>query len=1143
MRTADLLNSYIEQIKKRLRMGALLRGTAILTSAALAVTLLLVLITNAFAFSPVSITGARVTLFLALALAVGFGLAVPLYGLDRRRAAGKAEAVFPQFQQRLLTFTERSQGGGREPFIDLLAADTLEIASQAEPSHLVTDRTLLTSLAAGVASLGVLIWMIVAGPGFLGHGAALLWVGTAHAGAPIYDLQVAPGDAAVRRNTNQLVTAEVRGIQTPRVTLYARYQSASKWEQVSMLPQPSGPGFQFLFAGLPEDVEYYVEAGPLRSEHFNIRVVDLPAVEQIRVIYRYPSWTGLQNVVEEHGGDLRAYEGTLADLEILMDRPLRDGLLVVNDQQKLPLSGGEGNLYKGTIPIERDGIYHVAGLDQGQQVRLSNDYFIEARKANPPEIRVARPGGDYRASSIEEVTIVATAAGEFALNNLILHYSVNGEPEQTVNLLQQKGVKEAEGSTTLSLEDFNLVPGDLVSFYATAKDARAEARTDMFFIETQPFEREYMQSQQMGGGGGMGGADQTEISQRQKEIIAATWKQQGDKIASKEAAAEAGRFLSSVQATLRDQALSLAGRLQRRALTRQNEEFSDFQKDMNAAAEAMGPASEKLQQQKWAEALSDEQKALQHLLRAEATFRQISVAFGSRGGGGGAGRDLASLFDLELDTEKNQYETGQTTSSAEQRQKDIDEALQKLEQLARREQDLADQLGRGGQNVQEQRWQQEMLRREAEELQRQMEQLARNGQQGSQSGASGSAGRSGAADPRIQQTLERLRQANEDMRRAASGGQSAADARRAAARLNEATDLLSGLRQQQASEQLDSIVSEADRLSGEQREQAERMRQMFGQVVLDPSGRPLTGPIGTPEEQGQLAEDRLRTTGDYAQLERQMQDAVRDLAAGQRAASSKLRDALGEAQQNDLRNRLQRSGNWIRRGLGAYSNLGEPNITSSMERLNDQVRQAQQALGNTQPSDQQGIQSALERVESLRNQVQTLARGQAGQQGQQGGSAGGSSDGTFGGWRWGRYDGGLNPGLNPGFVAPQGPETQPSPPPSPAEIARVYQEAMGDLNRLRQEVGDQPEPLADIQSLIREMQGLDPSRFPGDPALVEQLYSQVLLTLDKVELELRRQLEDNQPGQIHSGNSQPVPSGYRESVAEYFRRLSKRQQQ
>ena len=35
----------------------------------------------------------------------------------------------------------------------------------------------------------------------------------------------------------------------------------------------------------------------------------------------------------------------------------------------------------------------------------------------------------------------------------------------------------------------------------------------------------------------------------------------------------------------------------------------------------------------WKDALEPEQKALQHLLRAEATFRDIQVAFGSKGGG------------------------------------------------------------------------------------------------------------------------------------------------------------------------------------------------------------------------------------------------------------------------------------------------------------------------------------------------------------------------------------------------------------------------------------------------------------------------------------------------------------------------------
>ena len=60
MSIRDQLNSYIQRLEKRLRLGALLRGAAILTSVALAATVVLVLITNAFAFSKWSITGARI---------------------------------------------------------------------------------------------------------------------------------------------------------------------------------------------------------------------------------------------------------------------------------------------------------------------------------------------------------------------------------------------------------------------------------------------------------------------------------------------------------------------------------------------------------------------------------------------------------------------------------------------------------------------------------------------------------------------------------------------------------------------------------------------------------------------------------------------------------------------------------------------------------------------------------------------------------------------------------------------------------------------------------------------------------------------------------------------------------------------------
>ncbi len=119
-------------------------------------------------------TAARYGLILILAIAAGAGLALPLRRLTRRRAVGTAEAAFPQFQQRLTTFTERDT---QDPFIELLAADTLQVAQSAEPKQMVTDRRLWISLATSVGALAMLVWMIAGGPGFLGYGSSLLWTG------------------------------------------------------------------------------------------------------------------------------------------------------------------------------------------------------------------------------------------------------------------------------------------------------------------------------------------------------------------------------------------------------------------------------------------------------------------------------------------------------------------------------------------------------------------------------------------------------------------------------------------------------------------------------------------------------------------------------------------------------------------------------------------------------------------------------------------------------------------------------------------------------------------------------------------------------------------------------------------------------
>ena len=425
-------------------------------------------------------------------------------------------------------------------------------------------------------------------------------------------------------------------------------------------------------------------------------------------------------------------EGTQADISVLTDKPLEHGVLMLEDGSKLNLSKGDGNWLNAKLMVHKDGSYHVAAIDSNEAIRISDDYFIESGKDEPPSVRILNPGRDPKVSPIEEVPVTIEAADDFGVEGLDLHYSVNGGPEQVAPLLHSKNVKEASGTKLLSFEDFHLVPGDLVSLYATAKDATHTTRSDIIFAEAEPFDFKFSQSQEMGGGGGGMGGQESDITERQKQIIAATWNQERDPAKNHNGQQENAKFLSETEAKLATQAQTLAERMASREMGGAGSSFANFSKLMTQASGQMNDAANRLKPGNWQEALPVEQKALQSLLRAMSLFRDIQVAFGQRGGaggGGGAQRDLARMFDLELDTSKNQYETGQQDPAQKQsdQQKAVDAALEKLKELAKRQQELAQQ--RSQQQAFEQRWQEEQLRREAEELRRQMQEMAQNQQQ------------------------------------------------------------------------------------------------------------------------------------------------------------------------------------------------------------------------------------------------------------------------------------------------------------------------------------------------------------------------------------------------------------------------------
>jgi hypothetical protein len=113
--------------------------------------------------------------------------------------------------------------------------------------------------------------------------------------------------------------------------------------------------------------------------------------------------------------------------------------------------------------------------------------------------------------------------------------------------------------------------------------------------------------------------------------------------------------------------------------------------------------------------------------------------------------------------------------------------------------------------------------------------------------------------------------------------------------------------------------------------------------------------------------------------------------------------------------------------------------------------------------------------------------------------------------------------------------------PNPADTQRMIQQGMGELNQLRRAAKGDPTAQKQIDDLEKEMQKLDPSRFPGNPAMVEELHTKVLNDVDKLELQLRRDPNQPQVGQVRTAKPASVPAGYEDAVAEYYRRLGKGQ--
>ncbi len=1120
--------------------------------------------------------------------------------LPLRRKPGDAQVArfieerAPDLDDRLATAVDIARQPSPPSIAELMIADAAGRARSVDVDAVVSSESLRRAgFQAGAAAL-VLLSLLVLGRDPLREAtdATLLTLFPARV-----RLDVSPGNARVKAGTPLAITARLVGNRAP-VVAQLQIADGDEWRSADMTSAPEQAGrFSRTLPPVTAGFRYRIAAGTVVSPAYEVAVVHPPRVARIDVDYTYPQGLGLQPRSERDSGDIYAPAGTDVRVHVFTDRAAASGELALGNGTRLALLAAQPTEFTADLKVVADTSYRVAVADrEGMATNGDTEYFIRTLDDRPPEVRVIKPAQDRQVTRLEEVDLEAEAEDDYGIDRLDLVYAVKGV-EKVVPLAIPRNKLAVKTHHTLYLEDLDVHPGDFIAYYVRARDLTRgtrpnEARSDMFFLEVKPFEQEFTlaASQAMAGAGGRNSID--DLVTAQKDVIVSTFKLDRRAQAAKGARSEADiRDVARAESELKERVEQTSGTFRestmrdprRRAPGRgapppspsgpRAGETLPEEDAMALAATAMGKAVVSLDELKTSPALQPEMEALDHLLKAQADVKKREVQRQQAGSGAGNNRsnyDISTLFDKEL--KKQQQTNYETKSTAERREDSSQSALDKVRELASRQDELLkkqQELASNRDKMSEEELKRELekltreqsdLRQQAEDLARQMAkgredkeqqkgQDAAKGQEG-QEGQKGQQSKSGQAGQGGQQGMrdvsEAMRNAANDLRRQ--------DAKQAAASGSRALERLRQLQRQLESGGPDEKRRAIGDMQLEARQLADAQRQIASELNKAPQG-----------EAGRDSVRRLAGEQDrLAERARSLQQRLKQDAAGQGASS----DAAREVERQRLAERMQQSADAMRSATGDAGGRGrqpgeeaktQASAQQDLARGLDKVADKLAAANGAGDDESRKLSDQLARTQSLREQLDRLGRqmSAAAQSGQRGQAAGQKADGA------GQRADGREPSQS-------GAQSEAK---SAGQAGRAGEGQAGggggngsDLARLRDEYARKLQETRDLMDQLRredpsnqtftrggagftfEGQGMTLSApgteaFKQDFARWEQLRQQATQALEGAETALSKKLQAKQAkDRLAAGADDKAPPAYRQQVDDYFKAIAKKKQ-
>lgn len=923
-----------------------------------------------------------------LLIVVGAGLAFSLWrsqhvAQDSQWLARKIEQEFPNLEARLLTATENLENidpRQRSYLQQRVIREAVDHGYKYAWEQTVSSPRLLASQFMHWIALGLFLASL---PMFQRSDVAenrLADAAEIMAGDEI--VRIEPGDAKVERGTGLMVVAHFADELPRQVWLVYGGSDSQPKKRISLTRSLDDPAFGGRIENIQDDQEYHVEFDGRRSRDFEVSVFEYPRLVRADVDLTYPEYTELESNRIEDTHRVTAVEGTNLQWSLQLNKPVSTAYLEAEDGSRIePETIDEGGELLSVIQrLTKSGRYKLKLTDaEGRENKDPAELVVEVLPNRPPELKVAFPQGDRAVSPLEEVIFEASAWDDFGIRAVGIEYTLGAEEPKTVELLSDVPAKEKKQlGHLLAMESLDAQPDQLLSYTIWADDIGPDdsprrTYSDIYFAEVRRFDEIFREGQQPPGGAGGGGAPagggsggmSEQLAQLQKQIVTATWnlirRETGESVSDK--------FPADVT-TIRDsqqQALEQATAMQERAANSKLAPLvADVLSQMSLAVENLTQALDAAAVKSLDEALVVERQAYQALLRLRAKEHLVTRGQPGGGGGGGGGASVSQqqLQQLELNNDQNRYETERQAQSQQDAQRqEQTEVLDRLRELARRQEDINERVKelqlalQAAQSEKERaelerrlkrlREEQERLLRDVDELNQRMEQSDNQSQWNEQ--------REQLAETRgnVLQASEALEQGQ--LSEATSAGT------RAERQLDE---LRQDFRRQSSSqfrETMQNLRRQARELSDKQQESDELL-----DTIVEPEQKSLRG----SEEREQFSQGAAGQRERLESILNRMRDITMEAENAEPLLSKQLYDTIRETNQRRIPENLAQAATWVQRGFPEEARPYQTQATTDIERLRSGIeRAAEDILGD----EAESLRRASDELEDLIRQLEQEA--------------------------------------------------------------------------------------------------------------------------------------------------------------------------